>query len=237
MQDRGFEVTRSASSRAKDELRLEDGLQDLLLESIVDVLAVVESAKATGEALLGWLPGGLFGAGRGDARAPGMLGASRLRNFLFDVTLLGVDSARDLSRIGRRYLDYFVGGRRPIDPSPAPAAPSTGGARAQLVTLERAPADCRFQARFRLSNETSHSGAVSFPRLLSFSRPGSATPVSVTPVFEPASVRLEPGEEISVAVTIDDRAERLRPGHTYAADGTVLLTAGPALLVVFEVRA
>ena len=231
MPERGSESF-GPRSRARDELGLEDMLRDLVLESIVDGLALIERARSAGAFVLGWLPCGSFG--RGDARRTWWT-PSRLRSAVFDLTLLGVESARDGARIARRYADYFA--CRPAELAPEPERATVAEAHpTELVAIARDPADGRLRGRFRLSNETDRSGTVAFPRVLSFASAQFTGPVLLMPSFEPAVIRLEPGGEARVAITIDDTAGRLREGRSYTANGTVALSGGPELAVVFEVR-
>jgi len=214
-------------SRASDELRFTHGLWDLSLDLLTQLLAARAGANEARDRLkqvflqsadpLGLWRGYVF---------PG-IDPTEIRNLVFDLARLHVQSLGDLTRISARYTDSLAGRLRERPSARAASSP----ARQYLVRLQRS--GNAFEGEFEVENGTTGEDAIALPQVVSFHRADSNERFAVEARFTPGRLVLSAGQRERVRVTVH-RHDWIETGRHYEATLTLSMSRGSSLELTLQ---
>lgn len=214
--------------RSRDELKLAKDFYDRGLDLLVEMLAVRANANTTREELKDELMRRLDPFGIWRKYLQGVT-AANLRNTVFEVARLHVDTLQDLTRISQRYAEHVATRldeyRRKREPSGPSAAARTGEA---VCPLEWDAGLRGYHGAFSLGNGVTREEMVALPEVISLRPSDGSGEFPVTARFSPATVKLEPGRTAQVSVLVPEDPW-LQKGVRYQATLLLGTTSGTPL--------
>ena len=197
-------------SRAQEELELAKDFYDRGLDLLVELLAVRSNANKGRESLTDELLRYLdpFGIWR---RYLQSIGTADIRNVIFDLTRLHVDTLQDFTKISQRHTEYVA---KRLDAlrtkREAGARPGAEHPRQVVRVLQWDAGRNAYHATFSIGDGMTREETVRFPEAIVVRPSDGSGEFPITVRFEPETLTLRPGhpEAVSVLVPGDEWLQR-----------------------------